>query len=117
MASVTVTLDRDLEARVSKYADGCGVPVENILERALVFALKTRFDAADRPDQSLPDREGAVDPGYGKPGGGASTKPGSPAGRPDQSLPSGGRSRCPVFDPEVDQELPEGEIPEAVPTA
>jgi hypothetical protein len=119
MATVTVTLDRDLEARVKKYAEGVGVPLENVLERALVFALKSRYDA--------------VDPGYGRPGGGprpdqglpdapppAGSKPVGPGGRPDNTLPGGGAStkpvrpaggRCPIFNPEVDNELPDEEVP------
>jgi len=108
MATVSVTLDRDLHARVSKYADGAGVPLETVLERALKFALKTRYDAGNQPDQSLPGRERPVDPGYGQEGG--STKPGSDGARPDQSLP--GSRRCPVFDASIDNELPEGEVPE-----
>jgi len=122
MASVTVKLDRDLEARVSKYADGCGVPLEQVLERALVFALKTRYDAVDPGfGQGKPE----TDPGYGRPEGGRPDQslPGSGA-RPDQSLPGSGarpgqlpansRRRCPVFDASVDNELPSGEVPPEV---
>ena len=129
MAAVSLKLDRDLEARVSKYADGIGVPLEEVVERALVFALKTRYDAAGRPDNSLPGgsgrpdnslpgRDKPVDPGYGQGAGarpdqglppGATTKPTPGGGRPDQSLP--GSRRCPVFDGTVDNELPEGEVP------
>jgi len=113
MASVTITLDRDVEARVSKYADGIGVPLEEVVEKALCFALKTRIDAAGRPDNSLPGGSGGrPDQGLAP---GATTKPTPPAGgRPDQSLP-GRKPRCPVFDASVDNELPEGEIPVETP--
>jgi len=120
MASVTVTLDRDVEARVKRYADGIGVPLEEVLEKALCFALKTRYDAAQNPDPGYGVDQGGR-PDNSLPGSGArpdqglpespTHKPGSPAGRPDQ-LPAGGRRRCPVFDASVDNELPEGEVPE-----
>jgi len=77
---------------------------------------------AGRPDQSLPGREGNVDPGYGKPAGGRPDQgtPGNPnlnpnpdvdadpdlsrPDKPDQSLPEGGTP---------DQELPEAPEPKA----
>ena len=82
MASISLNLDRDLEARVKRYADGIGVPLEDVIERAIVHALSSRY-----PDNSLP-------------GG----PPGRP-GRPSQGLPK------PPFDGTIDNELPEGEVP------
>ncbi|RPJ87098.1 MAG: hypothetical protein EHM18_02830 [Acidobacteria bacterium] len=116
MATVSITLDRSLEARVSKYADGVGVSLEQVVERALNFALKTRIVAGARPDQSLPGRDRPTDPGYGKPGGGARPDQSLPGEQPEAGqLPANGARRCPVFDASVDNELPEGEIPVEVP--
>jgi len=119
MASITINLDRDLEARVKRYADGVGVPLEEVVEKALVFALRSRY-----PSNELPDDEGPVDPGYGKPDIGGRPDQGLPpsGGRPDQELPetpstkpgSPVNGRCPIFDPTVDNELPDSEVPPEV---
>lgn len=79
MAAITINLDRDLEARVSRYADGIGVPLEDLVERALIYALSTRY-----PDNELPGEQPGI----------------------DNSLPP--------FDGTIDNELPDGEIPEEV---
>jgi len=87
MAAVTLNLDRDVEARVSRYADGIGVPLEDVIERALIYALTSRY-----PDNELPDAPG----------------------RPDQGLPGEQPeidNSLPPFDGSIDNELPEGEVP------
>ena len=101
MASVSVKLDRDLEARVSKYADGIGVPLEKLVERALVYAISSLYpDNAlpgqpARPDQGLPGEQPKPDQGL----------PGQQP-RPDQGLPR------PPFNGHIDNTLPDGEIPD-----
>jgi len=138
MATVSVTLDRELEAKVKKFANGVGVDLDDLLSRALVFALKSRYPvdpgygqgAPARPDQGLPPAPGTKPVEPEEPDAGTkpvepeqpevdNELPGRPA-RPDQGLPpSGGtkpaKPRCPVFDPKADNELPEGEVPVAVP--
>jgi len=58
MAAISFSLDRDVEARVSRYADGIGVSLEELAERALIFALTTVY-----PDNELPDGpfDGTID--------------------------------------------------------
>jgi hypothetical protein len=86
MAAITLKLDRDLEARVSKYADGIGVPLEDLCERALKYALSSRY-----PDQGLP---------------GSGARPDNSLPRPpfdgtiDNELPDG------EIPPEIDNSLP-----------
>jgi hypothetical protein len=89
MPSISVNLDHDIHVRVKKYADGIGVPLEKLCERAIKYALSSRY-----PDNTLP-------------GGG---------GRPDNELPGeqpevDNELPRPPFEGHVDNELPEGEIP------
>jgi len=84
--TISVSLDRDVEVRVKKYAEGIGVPLETLCERAIIYALSTVY-----PDQGLPE-----------------------GGQPDQGLPGEQPeidNSLPPFDGTIDQELPEGEIP------
>jgi len=126
MPYVSVDLDGDLHVKVSKFANGIGMELGEVISKALVFALRSRYpdnelpEGPAFPDNSLPERpvdpgfgnRPPVDPDFGKPEG----------GRPDQGLPDGGGQIdnslpgggiCPVFKPEdeIDNELPEGEIP------
>jgi hypothetical protein len=84
-----VTLDREVEVKVKKYANGIGVDVEDVLERAIKYALRSRY-----PDNSLPGQPGRPDQGL----------PGEQPGI-DNSLPR------PPFDGTIDNELPDGDIP------
>jgi hypothetical protein len=86
---IEVTLDREVEAKVKKYANGIGVDVEDVLERAIKYALRSRY-----PDNALPGQPGRPDQGL----------PGEQPGI-DNSLPR------PPFDGTIDNELPDGEIP------
>jgi hypothetical protein len=116
MAAVSLNLDRDLEARVSRYADGVGVPLEDLIERALVFALSTRYPDNELPDgpfdpevdNELPEGEipEEVDPGFGVEEGEAGTKPGEPVdpARPDASLPDVNPN--PNLNPDLDKDAP-----------
>ena len=89
MAAVTINLDADVEARVSRYADGVGIPLEDLLERAVIFALTTVYPDNDLPDgpfdpevdNELPEGEIPSEPDQSLPEEGAGTKPGSE--RPD----------------------------------
>ena len=54
--TISVSLDRDLEVRVKKFASGIGVTVEQLVERALVYALRSRY-----PDNSLPGNQPGID--------------------------------------------------------
>jgi len=91
MAAVTINLDADVEARVSRYADGIGVPLEDLCERAIIFALTTVYPDNELPDgpfdpevdNELPEGEIPTEPDQSLPEEGAGTKPGSPAERPD----------------------------------
>lgn len=105
MAIINLELDADVEAVVKRYADGIGVPLETVLERAVVYALRSRY-----PDNSLPGRDRPVDPGYGVDEGDG--KPPSAPVRPGQPLP-GDQPEVdnslprPPFDGTVDNELPD----------
>jgi hypothetical protein len=129
MAAVTINLDADVEARVSRYADGIGVPLEDLCERAVIFALTTIYPDNELPDgpfdpevdNELPEGEIPTDPDYGvEEEGEAGTKPVKDrnpnlnpdldpnldrnAPRPGNELP-GGKPETP------DNELPEAPEP------
>jgi len=118
MVAVTLNLDRDLEARVSRYADGIGVSLEVLVERALVFALTTVYPDNELPDgpfdgtidNELPEGEVPVDPDYGvEEGEGGHPSTGNPNLNPNPDVDanpdlSGERLR-------PDQELPEAPEP------
>jgi len=113
MAAISFSLDRDVEARVSRYADGIGVSLEELAERALVFALTTVYPDNELPDgpfdgtvdNELPEGEIPTDPDYGvDEGGEAENKPGGEAGRPDNSLPDVNPN--PNLDPNLDKDAP-----------
>ena len=89
---VDIELDRDLHASLSVFANGIGLALEDVIEAAVKYAVRSRY-----PDNSLPGGSGGT-PDQGLPG----EQPGI-----DNSLPR------PPFDPEIeiDNELPEGEIP------
>jgi hypothetical protein len=95
-----VTLDREVEVKVKKYANGIGVDVEDVLERAIKYALRSRY-----PDQGLPSQPGRPDQGL--PGAQPGPDQGLPGEQPgiDNSLPR------PPFDGTIDNELPDGDIP------
>lgn len=107
MPTVSVNLDRDLHVRVKKYAEGIGVPLEKLCERAICYALGSVYPDQGKPgdqpgidnslppfngrvDNELPEGEIPVDPDYGKPAG----------GRPGQDLP--GRNPNPNPNPDLD---------------
>jgi hypothetical protein len=88
---VDIELDRDLHASLSVFANGIGLALEDVIEAAVKYAVRSRY-----PDNSLPGDQPGIDNEL-------------PGDQPeiDNSLPR------PPFDPEVeiDNELPEGEIP------
>ena len=71
--TISVSLDRDVEVRVKKYAEGVGVSLEDLCERAIIFALTTIYPDNELPDgpfdpevdNELPEGEIPVDPEYG----------------------------------------------------
>jgi len=87
--TVSVSLDRDVEVRIKKYAQGIGVPLEVLCERAIIYAVSSLY-----PDQGLPGEQPGPDQGL----------PGEQPGI-DNSLPR------PPFNGSIDNELPEGEVP------
>jgi hypothetical protein len=118
MAAVTINLDRDLEARISKYADGIGVPVEDLVERALIFALTTVYPDNDLPDgpfdpnvdNELPEGEIPVDPDYGvEEGEGGHPSTGNPNLNPNPNVNVNPDLQRP--DGTAGQELPEAPEP------
>jgi hypothetical protein len=134
VATLSLTIDSDLHVKVKKFAEGVGVDMSELVERALVFALSSRYPSNELPDGGLRP----VDPGFGvgappRPDAGLPGQPGAPPrpdaglpptpGRPNNTLPSDGQidnslpggGICPVFDPTVDNELPDAEVPEEVP--
>lgn len=112
MAIVTLNLDADLEARVSRYADGVGVPLEDLVERALIFALTTVYPDNELPDgpfdgtvdNELPEGEVPVDPDYG-------VEPIDPA-RPGNELPDVNPNPNPDVDIDKDAPRPDAGLPE-----
>jgi hypothetical protein len=121
VTEIKLQLDHDLEVKVKKFANGVGVDASELVERALIYALKSRFP---RPDQGLPGSgEGLPHPDQGlpgqQPGSGARPDQGLPGSqpKPDQGLPGeqpGIDNELPArpgFRPEIDNELPEGEVP------
>lgn len=122
MAAVTINLDADVEARVSRYADGIGVPLENVLERAVIFALSTIYPDNELPDgpfdpnvdNELPEGEIPVDPDYGVEEG----EPGAP-GHPSTGNPNLNPNPDVNLNPDLqgggrpDNELPETPEPKA----
>lgn len=88
---VDIELDRDLHASLSVFANGIGLALEDVIEAAVIYAVRSRY-----PDNSLPGDQPGIDNEL-------------PGDQPeiDNSLPR------PPFDPEVeiDNELPEEEIP------
>jgi hypothetical protein len=118
--TISVSLDRDLEVKVQKFAEGIGVEVSELIERAIVYALSSRYPdqglPGDQPeidnelprppfdgtvDNELPDGEPDTDPDFGieeeRPARPDQGLPGSGA-RPDQGLPGeGGKPVDPGF--------------------
>jgi hypothetical protein len=98
--TVKVELSRDLEVKVQKFANGVGVEVSELIERAVIYALSSLY-----PDQGLPGSQ--PKPDQGLPGSQPKPDQGLPGEQPeiDNELPR------PPFNPTIDNELPEGEIP------
>ena len=100
---VDIELDRDLHASLSVFANGIGMALEDVIEAAVKYAVRSRY-----PDNSLPGGSGGR-PDQGLPGAQPGPDQGLPGEQPeiDNSLPR------PPFDPEIeiDNELPEEEIP------
>jgi hypothetical protein len=131
MPFISVELDADLNGRVSIFANGVGVPVETVIERALKYALSSRYPdnslpggRPERPDQGLPrppfnpsidnelpGGEIPVNPDQGLPGTPDYPSQGLPGSgaRPDQGLP-GSQPKpdqgLPGSQPKPDQGLP-----------
>jgi hypothetical protein len=109
---ISVEIDRSLEVRVKAFANGIGVPLSDVIERAVVYALSSRY-----PDNALPGA-GEI-PDQGGPGGGHPDQGGPSGGAPGQLPAGGGGERpshglplpWPPFNPGVDNELPAEEVP------
>jgi hypothetical protein len=120
--SVTYEVSGTGEITVKKVGDEDGSDLSPAEKAKIVKAIK----AAPHPGNELPDREGATDPGYGKPEGGSGGRPDNTlpgqGGRPDQGLPGdqpgidntlpgqGGRpdQGLPGNQPGIDNSLPGG---------
>lgn len=120
--TVSVSLDRDVEVRIKKYAQGIGVPLEVLCERAIIYAVSSLYPDQGLPgeqpgidnslppfngrvDNELPEGEVPVDPGYGVEEGGGRPSTGNPNLNPNPDVDAnpdldGSRVR-------PDQELPE----------
>jgi hypothetical protein len=99
MPFLSIELDADVNGRVTIFANGIGVPVEVVIERALKYALSSRY-----PDNALPGgRPERPDQGLPRPPFNPSIDNELPPGEipvnPDQGLPE-----TPVY---PDQGLPE----------
>ena len=100
MTKLSVELSHDLEVKVKKFANGIGVDLSELVERALIYALSSLY-----PDQGLPGSQ--PHPDQGLPGSQPKPDQGLPGSQPgpDQGLPK------PPFNPTIDNDLPDGEIP------
>ena len=70
---IEVSLDRDLEVKVQKFAKGIGMDVSDVIEAAVHYAVRSRY-----PDNALPGQPG----GERQPDQGLQLARSGPAGRP-----------------------------------